>query len=160
MDSYRPLDVTDEAREIASGHVTGRREERESDLTSAARRRLVVRSVNPERRPGRWKIQARGIDTLVVGRSDIDLRAVEQIEDPSQLRSIGWILGRLAEHGSDACEPLPLIRQMLDRLDQGDWQWLSGRPDGDLAAPRAHEVMAAINRLRDARFRSAGKSMG
>jgi predicted ABC-class ATPase len=121
---------------------------------------LVVRSVNPERRPGRWKIQARGIDTLVVGRSDIDLRAVEQIEDPSQLRSIGWILGRISEHGSDACEPLPLIRQMLDRLDQGDWQWLSGRPDGDLAAPRAHEVMATLNRLREARFRSAGKSMG
>jgi predicted ABC-class ATPase len=160
MDSYRPLDVTNEAREIASGHVTGRREEQESDLTSAAPRRLVVRSVNPERRPGRWKIQARGIDTLVVGRSDIDLRAVEQIEDPSQLRSIGWILGRISEHGSDACEPLPLIRQMLDRLDQGDWQWLSGRPDGDLAAPRAHEVMATLNRLREARFRSAGKSMG
>jgi hypothetical protein len=42
---------------------------------------------------------------------------------------------------------------MLDRLADGDWDWLSGRPDGDLAAPRAHEVLAAINRLRGARFR-------
>jgi predicted ABC-class ATPase len=160
MDSYRPLDVTHEARQIASDHVTGRREERESDLKSAAPRRLVTQSVNPARRPGRWKIQARGIDTLVIGRADIDLRAVEQIEDPSQLRAIGWMLGRLSEHDADTCQPLSLIRQMLDRLDDGEWQWLSGRPDGDLAAPRAHEVMAAINRLRDARFRSDGKSTG
>ena len=160
MDSYRPRDVTGEAREIASGHVTGRREERESDLTTAAPRHLVVRSVNPERRRGRWKIQARGIDTLVIGQSDIDLRAVEQIEDPSQLRAIGWILGRLSEHDENECEPLPEIRQMLDRLRQGDWQWLSGRPDGDLAAPRAHEVMTALNRLREARFRPAEKPTG
>ena len=156
MDSYRPREVTGEAREIASGHVTGRREERESDLTSAAPRHLVVRSVDPERSRGRWKIQARGIDTLVIGRSDIDLRAVEQIEDPSQLRAIGWILGRLSEHDENECEPLPTIRQMLDRLRQGDWQWLSGRPDGDLAAPRAHEVMTALNRLRSARFKPSG----
>jgi predicted ABC-class ATPase len=116
--------------------------------------------VNPERRPGRWKIQARGIDILVIGRADIDLRAVEQIADPSQLRAIGWILGRLSEHSIETEEPLPLIREMLDRLGDGDWRWLSGRPDGDLAAPRAHEVMAAINRLRDARFPGAGKSTG
>jgi predicted ABC-class ATPase len=156
MDSYRPRDVTGEAREIASRHITGRQEECESDLTTAAPRRLSVRSINPERRPGRWKIQARGIDTLVIGRFDIDLRAVEQIEDPSQLRAIGWILGRLSDRDQPECEPLAAILQMLDRLRDGDWQLLSGRPDGDLAAPRAHEVMAALNRLRSARFKSSG----
>ena len=157
MDSYRPLEVTAEAREIASGHVTGRREERESDLTAAAPRRLGFGSINPERNRGRWKIQARGIDTLVIGRSDIDLRAVEQIEDPSQMRTIGWILGRLSEHREDDCEPLPLILAMLDRLSEGNWRWLSGRPDGDLAVPRAYEVMAALNRLRNACFRPPEK---
>ena len=152
MDSYLPRDVTLEAHEIASGHVTGRREERESELATAASRQLAVRSINPVSRPGRWKIQARGSDTLVIGQSEIDLRAVEQIEDPSQLRAIGWILGRLSEHDQAECEPLPVIQQMLGRLQRGDWQWLSGRPDGDLAAPRAHEVMATLNRLRGARF--------
>jgi predicted ABC-class ATPase len=156
MDSYRARDVTGEARKIALGHVTGRREERESDLTTAVPRHLMVRSINPKRSRGRWKIQARGIDTLVIGRSDIDLRAVEQIEDASQLRTIGWILGRLSEREEDQCEPLALIRGMLDRLGQGDWRWLSGRPDGDLAVPRAHEVMAALNRLRSARFEASG----
>ncbi len=152
MDSYRPIDVTHEAREIASTHVTGRREERESDLSSATPRLLSLKSIDPERRKGRWKIQARGIDTLVIGRSEIDLRAVEQIQDGSQLRAIGWILGRLSESRGGECEPLPLVLAMLERLGDGDWEWLSGRPDGDLAMPRAHEVMAAINRLRAARF--------
>ena len=91
---------------------------------------------------------------LFIGRSDIDLRAVEQIEDPSQLRAIGWILGRLSTHDVSDCEPLALIRQMLGRLRDGDWDWLSGRPDGDLASPRDHEVMAALNRLRSAKFRT------
>ncbi|MCG6949663.1 MAG: ABC-ATPase domain-containing protein [Acidobacteria bacterium] len=152
MDAYRARDVTGEAREISSRIVTGRREERESDLATAPPRQLDPRSVNPERGRGRWKIQARGVDTLVFGRSDIDLRAVDQIEDPSQVRAIGWIIGRLSEEKIPACEPLPEIRRMLDRLRKGDWTWLSGRPDGDLAGPRAHEVLAALNRLRGVRF--------
>ena len=74
------------------------------------------------------------------------------VGQPSRLRAIGWILGRLSEHDQAECEPWPVIQQMLGRLQRGDWRWLSGRPDGDLAVPRAHEVMATLNRLRGARF--------
>jgi hypothetical protein len=42
---------------------------------------------------------------------------------------------------------------MLGRLRHGDWDWLTGYPDGDLAVPRPHEVMAALNRLRGVRLR-------
>jgi len=152
MDSYHAGDVTEAAREVAAGHATGREEERESALEPAQGRLLDTRSLNPERRPGRWKIQARGRDTLVFGRADVDLRAVEQLQDPSQLRAIGWILGRLSTTRDSLMQPLAQIVQMLDRLRDGDWDWLSGRPDGDLAMPRIHEVMAAVNRLRGARF--------
>jgi predicted ABC-class ATPase len=113
---------------------------------------LVPRSLNPERARGRWKIQARGRNTLVFGRTDIDLRAVEQIEDPSQVRTIGWILGRLSEWREASMEPLPVVRDMIDRLENGDWNWLTGRHDGDLALPRPHEVLAALNRLRGAQL--------
>jgi predicted ABC-class ATPase len=152
MDSYHPDDVTESARKVAAGHATGREEERESALEAARGRQLDTRSLKPERRPGRWKIQARGTDTLVFGRTDVDLRAVEQLEAPSQLRAIGWILGRLSATPDGAVQPLPKIAAMLDRLRGGDWDWLTERPDGDLALPRLHEVMAAVNRLRGARF--------
>ena len=153
MDAYRPRDVTAEARAIAESHVTGRRDESESRLTAPAPRSLDPSSLDPERRRGRWKIGARGVDTLIFGRSDVDLRAVEQIEDASQVRAIGWMMGRLSQERERPVEPRSRILEMLDRLADGDWDWLSGRPDGDLAAPRAHEVLAAINRLRGARFR-------
>jgi len=150
MDAYLPRDVTAEAREIATSHTTGRRDERDSELTATNPRRLDPRSLRPERRPGRWKIGARGVDTLIFGRSDVDLRAVEQLEDPSQIRVIGWLMGRLSEERGGSVEPQPRIDEMIERLSRGDWDWLTDRPDGDLALPRRHEVMAALNRLRDA----------
>jgi len=153
MADYLPRDVTIDARRIAADLATGREEEREVELLEPPEpRRLLSSSLNPERRPGRWKIQARGLDILVFGRSDIDVRALEQLQDPSQLRAVGWILGRLSEWREVEIEPLALIEDMLARLRAGDWDWLTGYPDGDLATPRAHEVMAALNRLRGARF--------
>jgi predicted ABC-class ATPase len=154
MDAYHPREVTATAHQIASQHVTGRKEERETKLTSSEPRRLEGSSLRPERRPGRWKIQARGVDTLIFGRTDVDLRAVEQLEDPSQLRAIGWLLGRLSEKTGAGIEPLPGIDEMLERLRGGDWDWLNGRPDGDLALPRLHEVMATLNRMRGVRLLS------
>ncbi len=152
MDAYRPVDVTEKAREVARTHSTGRKEERERPLTPPGERLLDPRSVKPERKPGRVKVGARGLDTLILGRADVDLRAVEQLVDGSQLRVIGWILARLAGEGGGSVAPIPAIREWLERLGSGDWDGLTGRPDGDLALPRLHEVMAALNRLRGARM--------
>ena len=154
MAEFLPRDVTGEARRIAADLATGREEEREVELLEAPEpRRLLPASLNPERRPGRWKIQARGLDLLVFGRSDIDVRALEQLQDPSQLRAVGWIVGRLSELREPELEPLQHIAEMIETLHAGDWDWLTGRPDGDLAVPRPHEVMAVLNRLRGARWR-------
>ena len=152
MDAYRPLDVTGAARDVAADLPTGRIEENASPLIRPRSRALDPRSLQPERARGRWRIQARGRDALVFGKTDVDLRAVDQLEDPSQLRAIGWLLGRLSEVREASVDPLPVIDDMIARLEAGDWQWLTGRPDGDLARPRRHEVMAALNRMRGAHF--------
>jgi predicted ABC-class ATPase len=154
MECYRAIDVTERAHRVASDHPTERIEETPAPLVRSASRELEPGSLHPQRGRGRWKIQARGCDTLVFGRSDIDLRAVDQIEDPAQVRAIGWILGRLSEWRDAPIDAIELTRDMLDRLARGEWDWLTGRPDGDLARPRAHEVHAALNRLRGARFRN------
>ena len=154
MDAYRPVDVTRRAREIAQTHPTGRTEEIERALRPLEPRILEPASLRPERKPGRVKIQARGRDTLIFGRGDVDLRAVEQVADPSQVRAIGWILARLAAAGADPIHPIPAIEQWLAMLEGGRWNELNGRPDGDLALPRLHEVMATLNRIRGVRFTS------
>jgi len=46
------------------------------------------------------------MDTLVFGRDDdVDLRAVEQIADSSQVRAIGLLLARLASEGKTLEQP-------------------------------------------------------
>jgi predicted ABC-class ATPase len=150
MDAYRPIDVTTKAQEIAANQSSGRKQERQVELGTPRSRRLAPGSLSPETRPGRRKIQARGCDTLVFGRSDVDLRAIEQLVDPSQVRAIGWLLAHLATAADKWIEPRQLIESLLEHLHEGEWDLLSGRPDGDLARPRLAEVMAALNRLRGA----------
>ncbi len=152
MDAYLPVDVTGRASEIARTYPTGRAEEHEHDLRPPQPRVLEPTSLRPERTPGRIKIQARGRDTLIFGRDDVDLRAVEQIADPSQIRATGWILARLASAGGNSTHPIPAIEALLAKLEDGRWEELNGRPDGDHALPRLHEVMAALNRIRGVRF--------
>jgi len=152
MRDYRPLDVTAEARRIAEGHRTGRRQERGAELERPAARQLDPSSLRPERKPGRVKVQARGVDTLVFGRGDVDLRAVEQFADPSQLRAVGWLLVHLARRRGTV-EPVAEVAELLERLVDGGWDSLTGRPDGDLALPRRQEAMATLSRLRGVRLR-------
>jgi predicted ABC-class ATPase len=151
MDAYVPRDVTGKANQIAESCPTGRTEELVHPLHLPEARRLDPSSIDPHRKPGRTKIQARGRDTLVFGRGDVDLRAVE-FEDASQIRSTGWILAGIAAKGGAATNPIPDIERVLEKLSEGDWELLNGRPDGDFARPRLHEVMATLNRLRGARF--------
>ena len=138
---------------------------RQFDLAVSVLKQIAftaVKYAQPTLRQGRRVMrrvyaQARGLDTLIFGRSDIDVRALEQLQDPSQLRTVGWIMGRLSELQEPELEPLQQIVELIETLRGGDWDWLTGRPDGDLAVPRPHEVMAALNRLRGARFVAASE---
>jgi predicted ABC-class ATPase len=155
MKEYQPLNVTDAAFEIARAHPTEQAQGNPPPLCAPQPRVLDPRSLAPEVRPGRRKIQARGLDTLLFGRGAVDLRAVEQVVDPCQVRSIGWLLARLAEFGDRETEPLVPLESWLGRLAGGEWDWLTGRPDGDLSLPRPLDAMAVLNRLRGVRFRKA-----
>jgi predicted ABC-class ATPase len=160
MESYQPRDVTSRARAVAAEFPTARQEEHAADLEPPATRRLDPRSLRPERKPGQVKVQVRGRDDLVLGRTDIDLRAVEQVVDVSQLRAIGWLLARLCERGQSPLDPVRELQRDSCRLERGEWDWLTGCPDGDLALPRLQEAMAALSRLRGARFVGETRRVG
>jgi len=149
MQEYAPFDVTGAAREIAATHVTGRREEHDTDLTVPETRALATASVDPTVKKGKRKIQAKGEDHLVFGREDVDLRAVEQVADPSQVRALGALLAKMGEAGGTLADPPAWLRE---RLAGPEWHQLFDKPDGDLARPRVFEAMAALNRLRGVRL--------
>ncbi len=154
MDAYRASEVTERAHEIAAQGAT--RAVEHSGFPAVTRRVVDPSSLDPTGRQGKRRVTARGVDTLTFGEEDVDLSAVEQIVDRSQVTGIGRALALLGEGVLDGTIPLgegldlldaELAREGVDALLGG------GRDATDLAVPRRHEVAAALNRLRTVKVR-------
>ncbi|MGH0037245.1 MAG: ABC-ATPase domain-containing protein [Myxococcota bacterium] len=157
MRDYRAHDVTDEARRIAGELPSARRQEPAEPLRPVRPR--VPRAEGFDARRGRRevKIDARGRDLVRYGTHDIDLRAVEQILDPSQTRAIGLALHRAASRLMDGRSSVPEILDALEALLDHDGLGAldpfgrEGEHPGALARPRRYEIAAALGRLRTLR---------
>jgi predicted ABC-class ATPase len=115
MRDYRPEEVTREAKEIAKA-LPSRRGFGGAEPFRLPRGRVPdPRSINPLKGKGKVKIDAEGVDGIRFGGDTIDLRAVEQLADPSQLRAIGRALHKAAREMS---EDRPDLAKLLDRLEQ------------------------------------------
>ena len=98
---------------------------------------------------------AKGVKTLLFGRSEIDLTAVEQLVTPSQIRSIGdaivYAKSNYMNGGRTLGEIMDLV---MEDIEEKGLDILSPFPVGDYALPRKFEVAAAMNRLRTIRMRT------
>lgn len=152
MHAFHAEDVTERAGEVAAGRP-GRRPEAES-FPPVRHRVPDPASIDPSRR-GHERIRGRGRRTLEFGHSSVDLIAVEQIVDPSQVTGIGLALARLADRGHldgerTLAEGLARLEEQLER--DGLDAVRAGYP-GDVVRPRPLEVAAALNRLRALRVK-------
>ena len=158
MKAYRPRDVTERAKEIAaaSRRIT-------PSVVRPAFRRPLDRIPDPksfDARRGRReaKISSRDCDEIVYGTTEIDLRGVEQLFDPSQTRAIGAAIHlaatRLMDDGQTLSEVLDALDQFFDNegLDALDPFHRPERHPGAYARPRRFEIAAAINRMRTLRL--------
>ena len=146
MDSFRCTDVTERAREVAA-RPSGRVAEA-SGFPPVRGRVPDPASVDPAVR-GRRTITARGRDALRFGEHDVDVRAVRQFADASQVAGAGYALDHLVAAGHlDGRRTLAAALDLLDADLAGPLvDWLGGAV-ADVAVPRRHEVAAALNRLR------------
>lgn len=144
MDAYRARDVTGRAREL-SAEGTGRQAEAES-FPPVRHRVVAPRSVATERP----KIRARGVDALSIGDSTVELRAVEQLADSSQVTGIGLALVNCVRQG--LLDGQRTLSEVLDAFDtvvaERGVDAVDERYVGDFAVPRRFELAAALNRLR------------
>lgn len=94
--------------------------------------------------------RARGLDTIQLGREDVDLSALSQLVDPSQTEAIARLLEEV-ERTADGRTPLTeLVDAALERVVREGLDALAhhrGHP-GHLALPRAQDVAAAYHRVR------------
>lgn len=157
MHDYQPRDVTAEAHRIAREYDTARHAEAPEPLETPRPRVLATRSVDPAGKRGKRRVKVRGVESLEFGDDVVDLRALEQLVDPSQVRAIGLLLPAAGAAGVADVDDVPAwFRRHLER----PWGELTGRPDGDLVRPRLAEVIAVLNRLRSARFRPGATTPG
>ena len=155
MRNFLPVDVTREAKRIASIYTTTRKIEKPCSVINVTPRVLLSEGIDPYIGKKKIKIEAKTLDTLIFGRQKIDLRFIEQLVDTSQARAIGYAIflakKRFINNTStleeivDAIEDL-FNKEGLDVLDPFYGSAIDRHP-GNFARPRRYEIAAALNRL-------------
>jgi predicted ABC-class ATPase len=150
MHDYQAVDVTEKARQVVKQHPTERNNECESELSTFRPRSLNRAALQKILADGKFRVSAKGVDSLRFGKEFTDLSALEQLESSSEINAIGWLWFQLAQLPGWSNNPAKEIQQMLE----GDWS--KNMPNqGDLAKPRTIDAMAALNRMRKSQFKSA-----
>jgi len=148
MRDYRPEDVTDRAREVASELPTGRTSESEEPPARPEPRRMAPGSIDPSRGRRSSYVKVPDDRTLLLGTETIDLASVEQLVLRSQTRAVGLALARIASDAPDEARTIPEILDRVDRLlDEQGLDTLSRRRLGTTARFRRFELAAALDRL-------------
>ena len=145
MQEFVPQDVTDRAKEIAQQYRTDRVAEGGQQFGTAIPRTLTAGVAAGDDRSPKRKV--RDLDTIVLGREEIDLSAVEQVVEQGQLRAIASALLYLQHHWAREQSVTELLDTVMGLLD-GGFDSFSRFPEGDFAQFRRYELAAALNRWR------------
>lgn len=152
MDSYRPSEVTSRAHEIAGD--TGNTGDTESGGELAQNRfhhvtaqRVLARGTLNSRKPPK----PRGLSTISVDRSDIDLSAVGQLVASSQTAAIAAALAWLSKNADGQTPLVDLVARLERQITEKSLAVLAPGRDhpGHLSRPRGAEILAAANRYRE-----------
>ncbi|EIE9606666.1 isopentenyl-diphosphate delta-isomerase [Vibrio parahaemolyticus] len=148
MHDYQAVDVTEKAKQVIAQHPTQRHNESEESLQTFRPRALNRVALMNILTDGKFRVSAKGKDSLRFGKEFTDLSALEQIESADEVNAIGWLWFQLAQLPGWGNNPAKEIEEMLS----GEWH-ASLPKQGDLAKPRTLDVMAALNRMRKSQFK-------
>ncbi|TOI50854.1 isopentenyl-diphosphate delta-isomerase [Vibrio parahaemolyticus] len=148
MHDYQAVDVTEKAKQVIAQHPTQRHNESEESLQTFRPRALNRVALMNILTDGKFRVSAKGKDSLRFGQEFTDLSALEQIESADEVNAIGWLWFQLAQLPGWCNNPAKEIEDMLS----GEWH-ASLPKQGDLAKPRTLDVMAALNRMRKSQFK-------
>jgi predicted ABC-class ATPase len=153
MEDYEPSEATPRAREVTS-KFPPRAPVGDKDILPPRGRRVRASSIDL-RRGRRETARGRGLHTIELGRERVDLSYLEQLAEAGQTEAIARVIGEFAAAGESRRvkevveeELSSIVGRGLDSLGT-----FRGHP-GELSLPRAHEVAAAINRIRSLEART------
>ncbi len=149
MDNYETKDVTKEAKELSSGHIIKRINDRNLKIDISFNR--VVKKGTIQAGEKGVKIKTMGLDVISINKEEINLRTVEQIVDNEQLNAIGSIMKWAEDNIVDKNLSLEkFVDKIINEIDKNGLLFIERVKggSGSLAMPRKQEIMAAYNRYR------------
>lgn len=148
MHDYQAVDVTAKAQEVIAQHPTQRTNECETALETFVPRSLNRAALMNILTDGKFRVNAKGKESLRFGKEFADLSALEQLESTSEVNAIGWAWFQFAQTPGWSNNPAKEFSTILSD------EWHVNMPNyGDLAKPRVLDVMAALNRMRKSQFK-------
>ncbi|MBI4715328.1 MAG: ABC-ATPase domain-containing protein, partial [Nitrospirae bacterium] len=152
MESFIPHDVTEKARGIAKKYAAERKPEGGDRFGEVRPRVPLAESLDPGKGKRPVRVGAPDTETLVFGGEDIDLSAVEQVVDESQVRAIAQALVHAKRrHMGERITLAEILNKVMADVASKGLDVLTPSPSGDLAGFRRFELAAALNRLRTLR---------
>ncbi|MEZ8168077.1 MULTISPECIES: P-loop domain-containing protein [unclassified Vibrio] len=153
MHDYQAVDVTDKAQEVIAQHPAQRTNECETALETFVPRSLNRAALMNILTDGKFRVNAKGKESLRFGKEFADLSALEQLESTSEVNAIGWAWFQFAQTPGWSNNPAKEFSAILSD------EWHVNMPNyGDLAKPRVLDVMAALNRMRKSQFKPSNSN--
>ncbi|SHH03262.1 ABC-ATPase domain-containing protein [Virgibacillus chiguensis] len=153
LENYIPDNATKEAKVIIENYPLERNEKLDVPIQIREQRYFQQQTLQT-RKGKRSKVQAKGLNHILMGTTDITFSEVEQLVDASQTRMIAEILQYLDRQNKLANQTLPQllaeVEEQMNKRGLASFTPYSNQHPGDLARPRKFEIAAVVNRMRTA----------
>lgn len=161
MDQYKPVDITEKAKALCCSYPLNPSEPPAFSFPdsvrimtcpalSSGRQKDYYGRTKVQERPERLKVKVHGKDGFSIGKTEVDLRYVEQLTDAEQTQTLAALLKYAAENLVDGRRTLGEIGEYLwAKLEKYGFAFLTeGEISCGYAMPRKQEIYACLNRFR------------
>ena len=150
MDSFQPHLMTAKAKQIVAKNPGSRKTKAQFPLPKIQMRTRNLSALDFSRGKRPCVIQTYDKVSLILGRTEIDVRYVEQVVESGQLELCGWILKQLKDmqRTDPSVSNSDAIKITLEAIGSGELESITPFNNGILALPRLQDVMAVLHRLR------------
>ena len=93
-------------------------------------------------------IQTRQLISLLIGKTEIDVRYVEHLIEEGQLEICGWIMKKIKDKQKQKGQKISIVREILNDIESSGLDSITPYNKGKLALPRYQDLFAVMNRLR------------
>jgi methyltransferase-like protein len=151
-----PHNLTDQVNSIKEQAYSNRSSEGGASFGRIRQRIPTRESIDPSKGKKRKKIKTGGRDSILFGTHNIDLSAIEQITDASQVNAISEALV-YAKKYMDGEKTIPEILDLIfDDIEEKGLNVIGHQTNENYAMFRKFELAAALNRLRTLKIKQKG----